>query len=145
MRSADPSLCCANVQFGGFPPTVALSERSLVLPLAGDKLRAGFSSPAKDFTVKRIDLTQELVTHPQAAFLLRVRGDSMREAGIFDGVLPVPANSTICWRNSAGYGGLVLGILDSWITKDDVSTESGQLQQLHCLIGVHHRYTPAHL
>lgn len=68
-----------------FRQPVPLSECSLVLPLAGDKVQAGFPSPAEDFTVKRIDLTQELVTHPQATFLLRVSGDSMRDAGIFDG------------------------------------------------------------
>lgn len=33
----------------------------------------------------RIDLMAELIRHPQATFLLRVKGDSMREAGIFDG------------------------------------------------------------
>ena len=51
----------------------------------GDKVQAGFPSPAEDFAVKRIDLTESLVVHPQATFLLRVSGDSMREAGIFDG------------------------------------------------------------
>lgn len=48
-------------------------------------VRAGFPSPAEDFTVKRLDLTEILVTHPQATFLLRVAGPSMREAGIDDG------------------------------------------------------------
>ena len=46
---------------------------------------AGFPSPAEDHAVQRIDLMAELIRHPQATFLLRVRGDSMREAGIFDG------------------------------------------------------------
>lgn len=55
-----------------------------LLALVG-AVRAGFPSPADDFAVKRIDLTAELVTHPQATFLLRVRGDSMKDAGIFDG------------------------------------------------------------
>ena len=36
---------------------------------------AGFPSPAED----------HLVQHPQATFLLRVRGESVRDAGIFDG------------------------------------------------------------
>lgn len=52
-------------------------------PLVGS-VRAGFPSPAEDLGVQSIDLTQELITHPQATFLLRARGASMVEAGIFD-------------------------------------------------------------
>lgn len=62
-----------------------LSSAPCVLPLAGDRVQAGFPSPAEDFAVKRIDLTAELVVHPQATFLVRVSGESMREAGIHDG------------------------------------------------------------
>ncbi|WP_291937080.1 translesion error-prone DNA polymerase V autoproteolytic subunit, partial [Limnohabitans sp.] len=35
--------------------------------------------------VERIDLMQQLVKHPQATFYIRVRGESMRDAGILDG------------------------------------------------------------
>lgn len=52
-------------------------------------VRAGFPSPAEDFTVNRLDLTTILITHPQATYILRVVGDSMREAGIRDGDLMV--------------------------------------------------------
>ena len=38
---------------------------------------------------REMDLTTILVTHPQATFIVRLRGDSMREAGIFDGDLLV--------------------------------------------------------
>lgn len=48
-------------------------------------VQAGFPSPADDFAVKRIDLSQELIAHPQATFFLQARGTSMIEAGIFDG------------------------------------------------------------
>lgn len=44
------------------------------------------------------------------------------------GERPARTNSTICWRNSAGYGRRTLDICDSLNTKNDVSTESGQLQ-----------------
>lgn len=63
-----------------------LGERLQVfIPFVGDRVQAGFPSPAEDFNTKRVDLTEELITHPQATFLVSVRGDSMREAGIFDG------------------------------------------------------------
>ena len=61
----------------------------LILPVAGDCVRAGFPSPAEDFQVERLDLTTILVSHPQATFFLRLRGDSMRDAGLFDGDLLV--------------------------------------------------------
>lgn len=34
--------------------------------------------------VQRIDLMAQLMRHPQATYWLRVRGESMRNAGIFD-------------------------------------------------------------
>lgn len=46
---------------------------------------AGFPSPAEDFQAERIDVLQRIVVHPQATYTLRVRGDSMRNAGIFHG------------------------------------------------------------
>lgn len=53
------------------------------------------------------------------------------------GVRPARINSTSCCLNCAGYGGLTLDICGSLNTKNDVSTEPGQLQlpepQLHVL------------
>lgn len=46
---------------------------------------AGFGSPADDATVKRIDLNDALIGHPQAAFVMRADGDGMRGAGIDSG------------------------------------------------------------
>lgn len=48
-------------------------------------VQCGFPSPAEDHAVERVDLNKELIKHPLATFLMRVRGPSMREAGIDDG------------------------------------------------------------
>ena len=56
----------------------------MVLPWANARIVAGFPSPADDTGYQRIDLTQELVTHPQATFLLDVEGPSMIKFGLFD-------------------------------------------------------------
>ncbi len=53
------------------------------MPLLGS-VRAGFPSPAEDLGARPIDLTEVLVRHPQATFLLRARGNSMEQAGVFD-------------------------------------------------------------
>lgn len=48
-------------------------------------VQAGFPSPADDHHIERIDLMSQLIKHPQATFMLRVSGESMRDAGILDG------------------------------------------------------------
>ncbi|HKM93242.1 MAG TPA: translesion error-prone DNA polymerase V autoproteolytic subunit [Prolixibacteraceae bacterium] len=61
----------------------------LSLPLADGGIRAGFPSPAQDFLDLSIDLNKELVHNPPATFFGRVKGDSMRDAGINDGDLVI--------------------------------------------------------
>ncbi len=48
-------------------------------------IQAGFPSPAEDYMATPIDLNRELISHPSSTFMGRVRGDSMRDAGIFTG------------------------------------------------------------
>ena len=66
---------------------VALTASPTSLPLADCSVRAGFPSPAEDFSGKRLDIAELLVEHPQATFILRVAGPSMQEYGIDDGDL----------------------------------------------------------
>ncbi len=54
------------------------------LPLATVSVSAGFPSPADDFIDTNLDLNEHLVRHPAATFFVRVSGDLMKEAGIFD-------------------------------------------------------------
>ena len=67
------------------PVPYEMAVQALALPICGVSVRAGFPSPADDFVVERLDIMQLLVKHPQATFFWRVRGDSMRDAGIDDG------------------------------------------------------------
>ncbi|MBQ7531464.1 MAG: translesion error-prone DNA polymerase V autoproteolytic subunit [Paludibacteraceae bacterium] len=53
-----------------------------------EHLHAGFPSPAADYT-ERIDITRELIRHPETTFYARIEGDSMRDAGIFSGDIVV--------------------------------------------------------
>nr|HPR59388.1 translesion error-prone DNA polymerase V autoproteolytic subunit [Prolixibacteraceae bacterium] len=59
------------------------------VPLADGGIRAGFPSPAQDFLDLSIDLNKELVHNPSATFFGRVKGESMRDAGINDGDLVI--------------------------------------------------------
>lgn len=46
---------------------------------------AGFPSPSQDYSDTKIDLTQMLIRDELASFIVRVSGDSMEGAGIYDG------------------------------------------------------------
>ncbi|MCE2390938.1 MAG: translesion error-prone DNA polymerase V autoproteolytic subunit [Proteobacteria bacterium] len=59
----------------------------LPLPLHGHPVAAGFPSPADDHLEGSLDLNRHLVRRPAATFFVRARGESMRDAGIFDGDL----------------------------------------------------------
>jgi DNA polymerase V len=68
-----------------FVSPIPLADLHLPATEIGCSVHAGFPSPAEDHAGRRIDVIDKLVTHPQATFTMRVRGESMREAGIFDG------------------------------------------------------------
>lgn len=46
---------------------------------------AGFPSPSQDYSDTKIDLTQMLIRNELSTFIVRVSGDSMEGAGIYDG------------------------------------------------------------
>ena len=63
---------------------VAATSTSYYLPYFKG-VSAGFPSPAEDHTELSIDLNKELIRNPSATFYVRVKGDSMKEAGIHNG------------------------------------------------------------
>jgi DNA polymerase V len=58
---------------------------SAELPFVDGGLRAGFPSPADDFLEVKIDFNKEYIKNKEATFYARVKGNSMKGAGIFDG------------------------------------------------------------
>ena len=67
---------------------ITSAEQSSPELALAEHLHAGFPSPAADCT-ERIDITRELVRHPETTFYARIEGDSMQDAGIFSGDLVV--------------------------------------------------------
>ncbi|MFQ6608523.1 MAG: LexA family protein [Fidelibacterota bacterium] len=57
------------------------------IPLYLSSVSAGFPSPADDYLELSLDLNKHLIRHPAATFYVRVKGDSMIDAGIHDGDL----------------------------------------------------------
>jgi DNA polymerase V len=107
---------------GATHPT-PLDVSTTLLPVAGHVVHAGFPSPADDFLVQRIDLTRELITHPQATFLLRVSGDSMKDAGIFDGDMLV-VNKALKPR----HGHVVVAVVDGDFTVKFLYQRAGRVK-----------------
>jgi len=64
-------------------PVVA--EPGVKIPLAVTGISAGFPSPAEEYMETAIDLNRELIRNPGATFFGRVRGFSMKDAGISEG------------------------------------------------------------
>lgn len=104
-------------------PLRLVSSVPLVLPLASAKVHAGFPSPAEDYLCKRIDLNDVLVTHPQATFMFRVAGDSMRDEGIDDGDLLV-VNRALKPR----HGHIVVAAVDGEFAVKKLHLRAGRLK-----------------
>ena len=66
-------------------PTPFARKKDLSLPLFSARVQAGFPSPADDHLERSIDLNEELIQHPAATFFVRVKGESMHDAGIQSG------------------------------------------------------------
>lgn len=65
-----------------------IAETSREMTIGDSAIPAGFPSPAEDLC-ETFDLVTHIVKHPTATFFMRVAGDSMTGAGIFDGDLLV--------------------------------------------------------
>lgn len=68
------------------PDPIPFERRTtLRQPLVLASVEAGFPSPAEGYMERSVDLNEELVRNPASTFFIRVKGDSMRDAGIHQG------------------------------------------------------------
>lgn len=105
------------------PFAQAVCGPTVRVPLVVPRVRAGFPSPADDFAVKPIDLNEILITHPQATFLIRVAGDSMRDAGLEDGDTMV-VNRAL----KARHGAIVVAVVDGEFTVKFLYQRMGRIK-----------------
>ena len=88
----------------------AIPETRHNVPLGDTVIPAGFPSPADD-THETFDIVSHIVRHPTATFFMRVAGDSMIGAGIFDGDLLVVDRSI-----EATSGDIVVAVVNGEFT-----------------------------
>lgn len=70
--------------FDAIPDGAAVGSGPSGRPRETRSTAAGFGSPGADSTVKRIDLNDALIRHPDATFVMRATGTAMQSAGIDD-------------------------------------------------------------
>ena len=92
------------------------------IPLLTDSVSAGFPSPADDYTEENIDLNEHLISNPFSTFFLRVKGDSMINAGIKDKDLIIVDKSLI-----AKPGNIVIAMIDGEFTIKRLSIKNDEL------------------
>ena len=92
------------------------------IPLLNDSVSAGFPSPADDYTEENIDLNEHLISNPFSTFFLRVKGESMINAGIKDKDLIIVDKSLI-----AKPGDIVIAMIDGEFTIKRLSIKNDEL------------------
>jgi len=93
------------------------------IPLYGHSVPAGFPSPADDYVEDRLDLNQLLVQNKSATFFLRVKGDSMVNAGIHDGDIIVVDRSLEAMDRS-----IVVAVIDGELTVKRLRLRNGKAE-----------------
>jgi len=88
-----------------------LEQRGYRLPLYASRVPAGVPSVASDDIEKLTDLNSLLLRDSENCFLLRVSGDSMVNAGIFDGDILV-----VNKKEEVLNGKIVVAMIDNQVT-----------------------------
>ena len=98
------------------------TSKKFKIPLLNDSVSAGFPSPADDYTEENIDLNEHLISNQFSTFFLRVKGDSMINAGIKDKDLIIVDKSLI-----AKPGNVVIAMIDGEFTIKRLSIKNNEL------------------
>ena len=94
----------------------------LAQPLYGSRVPAGFPSPADDHIEGKLDLNLHLIRRPAATFFIRAQGESMRDAGIFNGDLLVVDRGI-----APQAGDIVIAVLHGELTVKRLRKSNGAL------------------
>jgi DNA polymerase V len=98
------------------------SHENLTLPLFNGRISAGFPAPSDDYLESRIDLNKQLISHPSATFFVRVRGNSMIDAGINDGDMLIVDRALDARNND-----IVVSVIDGEFTVKRLRKEKNEI------------------
>jgi DNA polymerase V len=100
----------------------AMGKTPIYLPLFSHTVAAGFPSPADDYIEGRLSLDEHLVQHKEATFFVRAQGDSMVDAGIFNGDILVVDKSL-----TPVSGHIVIAVVDGDLTVKRLIKRGGKI------------------
>jgi DNA polymerase V len=103
--------------------TILGEDDTYSIPLYSSKVQAGFPSPADDYIERYLDLNAEYIKHPSATFLVTASGESMIDAGIFDGDVLIVDKSL-----EATDGAIVIAALNGELTVKRLSRQKERVQ-----------------
>lgn len=83
---------------------------------------AGFPSPADDYIDKTLDLNELLISNPAATYFVRVSGDSMMGAGLYDGDIIIVDRSVTPKNND-----VVIAALNGELTVKRIQKREGSV------------------
>lgn len=95
---------------------------ALALQYVGHQISAGFPSPADDYLETALDLNQLLIKNPSSTFYGRVKGFSMKDAGVDNGDLLI-IDKSLPYRNNA----LAVCYVDGEFTLKRIKVEGGRI------------------
>lgn len=96
------------------------ATRKLAITFASFSVQAGFPSPADDHLEPPLDFNDLLIENPSATFAVRIAGDSMIDAGIFQGDIAIVDRG-----KTAVTGNVVLALLNGEFTIKRYRRRSG--------------------
>jgi repressor LexA len=104
---------------------IAPTNKFFSLPLLGT-VRAGLPQPAdQDEGFELVNIDDYLVDHPERTSFCRIKGDSMRDAGLLDGdLVVVEANSP------TKSGDIVVAVVDNQVTVKYLRTDRSKRWRL---------------
>ena len=83
---------------------------------------AGFPSPAEDYIEEQLDLNKHLIKHPAATFFVKVKGDSMIDAGIHSGDILIVDRAV-----NPGNKKVVIAVINGELTLKRIRMTKGKL------------------
>lgn len=125
--------------FGAFTGQFLMPDNLMpvqLTPMYSHSISAGFPSPADDYIEDRLDLNTLLVNNKAATFFLRVKGDSMLNAGIHHGDIIVVDRSI-----QPVHRAIVVAVVDGELTVKRLISRGG-ITELHA---ENPRYLPIRL
>ena len=90
-------------------------------PMA-ESVQAGMPTPASDMPLDSLSIDEQLIANPSKTVLIKVKGDSMIDAGIRPGDTVVVEK-----RSSANAGDIVVAIIDNEFTLKRLGREKGRV------------------